>query len=45
MTITMVSDSQPYGNKQLVGYTALESGKDEEEQLIPVMRKMKLMQI
>ena len=45
MTITMVSDSQPYGNKQLVGYTALESVKDEEEQLIPVMRKTKLMQI
>ena len=34
MTIGMVSDSQPHGDQQLVGYTDLESDEDEDEQPI-----------
>ena len=31
MTIGMVSDSQPHGDQQLVGYTDSESDEDEDE--------------
>ena len=34
MTIGMVSDSQPHGDQQLVGYTDSESNEDEDEQPI-----------
>ena len=34
MTIGMVSDSQPHGNQQLVGYTDSESDEYEDEQPI-----------
>ena len=34
MTIGMVSDSQPHGDQQLIGYTDSESDEDEDEQPI-----------
>ena len=34
MTIGMVSDSQPRGDQQLVGYTYSESDEDKDEQSI-----------
>ena len=34
MTISMVSDSQPHVDQQLVGYTDSESDEDEDEQPI-----------